>query len=354
MYINIAYLGYNDFRKFKRGVENVIHFQSRSHNLRCKYYLFFNNKNEIFHRDNIIHIGIKNTFILKYIILNAVLIKLRKKRVIIHSHNYLMSLLSIFRTNIFTVHDAIYYQRKSNKDKFRYLFYFIEKLVYLKCQKIHFISQYALNQSLINHHQLKKSIIIYNTTPFEGIDNNEISPYKSNNSYNLFAVRGIQKRTRIDLLIDFASFIKDKRIYGKNVNIYIAGKGPLLEEYRNLIKERKLNNIFLLGYVDDQKIVNYYKNCDMVIMPCEYAEGFGLPIIEGYYYNKPVIASNRCAVPEIIISPEFLFENTPIDIYNTIINSHNNMNFKNYYNERFSSLKIQEELSKVYNSIANL
>lgn len=355
MYIDIVYLGYNDFRIFKRGVENVIHFQSKSNNLRCKYYLFFNNKTEVFHRDNIIHIGVKNTLILKYIILNIILLKLKRKKVLIHSHNFLMSLFCVFKTNIFTVHDAIYYQRKSHKNKFRFLFYFIEKLVYMRCQKIHFISQYALKQSLISVHQLKRSIVIYNTTPFEGIDNKEKSIYKKDGTYNLFAVRGIQKRTRIDLLIDFADFIKNKKIHGKCVNIYIAGKGPLLEKYRILIKERKLDNIFLLGYVEEHTLVNYYKNCDMVIMPCEYAEGFGLPIIEAYYYNKPVIASNRCAVSEIIISPIFLFENTPIDIYNAIISSYNSgMDFKNYYLEKFSSLKIQDEFSKVYNSIADL
>jgi glycosyltransferase involved in cell wall biosynthesis len=90
----------------------------------------------------------------------------------------------------------------------------------------------------------------------------------------------------------------------------------------------------------------------MVVLPCEYAEGFGLPIIEGYYFNKPVIASNRCAVPEIIYSSKYLFENTPESIWNTLsFVANDEIDYKHYYNERFSLYQMTEKLSALYKQV---
>lgn len=350
MCINVIYLGYNDFRVFKRGVENVIIAQSKSSIIGYKYYIFFGKKNEIYRWDDIICISVANIFLLKYFLYNYWLWKIkRKKKTLIHSHNYIMTLFAIYNTDIFTIHDAIYYQRKSNREKHFFLFYLIEKIAYMRIRKIHVISLYTLSQALINKRQKRKVVVIYNTTPFEDIS---IAPYekvKDKKSFNLFAVRGIQLRTRIDLLIDFAEYIKGRNLHGKRVRIYLAGKGDLLEYYRKKVKEKKLDNIVLLGYVSDANIVKYYQECDMVIMPCEYAEGFGLPIIEGYYFNKPVIASNRCAVPEIICSQSYLFENTPEAIWNTLISVFNiEFDYREYYDKRFSSEQMVSRISELY------
>lgn len=129
MCINVIYLGYNDFRVFKRGVENVIIAQSKSSIIGYKYYIFFGKKNEIYRQDDIICISVANIFLLKYFLYNYWLWKIkRKKKTLIHSHNYIMTLFAIYNTDIFTIHDAIYYQRKSNREKHFFLFYLIEKI----------------------------------------------------------------------------------------------------------------------------------------------------------------------------------------------------------------------------------
>lgn len=354
MYINVAYFGYNDFRIFKRGVENVIISQSKSSVLNSRYYLFFGDRTEVFKMDNIICISISGLFIYKYILFNWILYKLKKRNVIIHSHNYVMSLFCFYHTDLFTVHDAIYYQRKENRDRYSYLFYWVEKIVYLRSRKLHFISAYALKQALISSRQSKAVSIIHNTTPFEREMPYSVNIEFDSDTFNLFAVRGIQKRTRIDLLIDFANYVKDKKVLGRKVQINIAGKGPLLDYYRQKIQEHHLQNVTLLGYIDDATVASYYMSCDMVIMPCEYAEGFGLPIIEGYYFNKPVIASNKCAVPEIICSNKYLFENTPTAIYDTLISVvYLNFDFRAYYEKRFSLQKMLVSISSIYMKLGN-
>lgn len=353
-YINIAYLGNNNPFKFKRGVENVIDSQAKCITLGVKYYIFFDDKQSVFRWNNFICIGIKNN-IFKYIILNYIIFILKKsKHIIIHSHGPVKTAMLLYKTDILTVHDAIYYQRKGAKQKGAIIFYLIEKIAYLKSKKLHFISKYAMKQALINDKQKNKSTIIYNTSPLEG--SNQILSSQilmENDKFNLFAVRGIQSRTRIDLLIDFADYIKDKLIDNKKIYIYIAGKGDLLEYYKNEIIKRGLSNIQLLGFVPDDILINYYKKCDMVILPCEHAEGFGLPIIEGYMYNKPVIGSNKCAVPEIIYSNDYLFDNDVESILNTLYKTYkNSCNFKLFYMEKYSFETYKKNMINIYKELS--
>jgi glycosyltransferase involved in cell wall biosynthesis len=84
-------------------------------------------------------------------------------------------------------------------------------------------------------------------------------------------------------------------------------------------------------------------------LSAEYAEGFGLPIIEAYYFNKPVIASNRCAIPEVIISRDFLFENTPESIWITLLKSLTlSFDYRLFYDMKYSNSRIFGEYRKIY------
>jgi glycosyltransferase involved in cell wall biosynthesis len=89
-------------------------------------------------------------------------------------------------------------------------------------------------------------------------------------------------------------------------------------------------------------------------MLAEYGEGFGLPIIEGYLFDKPVIASRCCAIPEVIIDEVFLFDNHVDDIVDKIsfaIHQSFNYNFRNYYNIKFSNKIIFQKFSNLYSRI---
>lgn len=349
--LNIAYLGNNNPFKFKRGVENVIDSQAKCINLGTKYYIFFDDKQSIFRWNNIICIAIKNS-IFKYVVLNYIIFILkRRKDIIIHSHGPVKTFMLLCKTDVLTVHDAIYYQRKGTKQNGAFIFYLIEKIAYIKSRKLHFISKYAMSQALMSNNQKTKATIIYNTSFLDRYYEFSYKPtLMKDENYNLFAVRGIQSRTRIDLLIDFAEYAKEKFINQKKIHIYIAGKGDLLEFYKDEIRKRCLTNIHLLGFVSDDVLINYYKKCDMVILPCEHAEGFGLPIIEGYMYNKPVIGSNKCAVPEILYSQDYLFENNPESIYETLKKTCNKRcNFNLFYSDNYSFEAYTKSMGDMYN-----
>lgn len=344
----IIYFGNNNPFKHKRGIENVIEFQAESVPQLRKYYIFFDNeiKTKIFRWNKIICIGIPHNKY-RFINLNFIIKKLRKKmngNCIIHSHNPLMSFFYIGKIDLMTVHDGLYYQNRELKHKLVNLFYIIEKLNYKRVKKVQFISEFSKKMSLFKGENYIK---IINSTPFEKFKNynvdKEFLKKWSDKKLKIFAVRSIEDRARIDLLIDLAERRND-------IQIKIAGKGPLLDFFRNEIKIKKIPNIELLGFSSDENVVSYYKTCDLVLVTAEHGEGFGLPIIEGYLFDKPVIASNKCAIPEVIIDKEFLFENKVENIENCLkkIKKIDFFKYRDYYENKFSFDKVLKDYKKLY------
>jgi len=353
------FIGFNNPHLHKRGVENIILLQSKAMQGERLFYIFFGPQTKVSKWGDITVISVRK---FNFLLLNLVLRSLKKKynsQLFIHSHNYQLSFFCWYKTNVFTVHDGITYLYRNLKRRFVFLFSLIEIGVYKRAKKIHFISNYSKSKSLFSKKHNYKSIIIYNSTPLEKIDKTpditHINDELSNNSLNIFCVRSVELRARIDLLIEVCMKLKDN----SKVNITIAGKGPLLEYYRNIIDDKGIDNLQMLGFINDDDIIKQYKTSDLIIMPSEYGEGFGLPVIEGYLFGKPVIASNRCAIPEIINDEQMLFENNVesiVDKINFFINHKHILSdpakYISYYQERFSNEKIISIYKqKLYSSI---
>ena len=350
----VLYFGFNNMLKHKRGVENVIDFQSKASVNRISYYIHWDDKTSVYKHKGFLCIGVKANF-LKYFVFNWFMIRIRRREELtfIHSHNTLMSLACIFRTNLLTVHDALYYQNKVVGHKFKSVFYLLERFLYRRVRFVHFISDFTKKMSLLPDSE--SFIVIPNTSHLEGYslkanskDDDKLIVGFNETKTKVFVVRSMEKRSRIDLLIEVA-----KRLEDSDFEFFIAGKGPLFDFYNKQIESLNLKNIKLLGYLSDANLIAYYSACDIVLMPAEYAEGFGLPIIEGYLFNKPVIASNRCAIPEVIISEEFLFDNTVESIIEKLefVKQRLYGPYKNFYDENFSNAHILSQFNDLYKSL---
>jgi glycosyltransferase involved in cell wall biosynthesis len=347
----VVYLGFNSMLKHKRGVENVIDFQSKASGSPINYYIHWDDKTNVYRYKGLICIGIKSN-LFQFFVFNWVMIKIkrREKSIFIHSHNSLMSMFGIFQTQLFTVHDALYYQHKAIKHTLKNIFYALELYLYQRVQDVHFISKYSKKMSLFSGK--KNFVIIPNTSHLESSKrnvnfqkNSPLKPEFKASSIKIFTVRSIEERSRVDLIIELAHQLEHT-----NFEFFIAGKGPLLEFYNHQIQTLHLKNIQCLGYVSDTDLMKYYSKCDIVLMPAEYAEGFGLPIIEGYLFNKPVIASNKCAIPEVIISKEFLFENTVESMIEKLNFAKSKLNgsYKAFYEDTFSNAHILSQFNAFY------
>jgi glycosyltransferase involved in cell wall biosynthesis len=60
---------------------------------------------------------------------------------------------------------------------------------------------------------------------------------------------------------------------------------------------REMGDVAELGYVDDDRLAELYRECALLAFPSRY-EGFGLPVIEAMSYGAPVVASDASAIPE--------------------------------------------------------
>ena len=87
---------------------------------------------------------------------------------------------------------------------------------------------------------------------------------------------------------------------GHGLFLHIAGRGPQEKELRRLVKKENINNVKFLGFLDQNKLKQKIHNSLFTIHPSLVYETFGLSILESYNLNKPVIASNLGALPEIV------------------------------------------------------
>ena len=74
--------------------------------------------------------------------------------------------------------------------------------------------------------------------------------------------------------------------------IVIVGAGPIEQELRAEIAKHKLNNVHLVGFLPDEDKVALYSLSRAIIFPSYLrSEAFGITLVEGAMYGKPLISS---------------------------------------------------------------
>lgn len=75
-----------------------------------------------------------------------------------------------------------------------------------------------------------------------------------------------------------------------------AGAFEIAEEIQEISSKNPC--IQYLGVINDEDLNSLYKSCEFTIYPSE-IEGFGLPILESIWHNKPCICNNRGVMAEL-------------------------------------------------------
>jgi glycosyltransferase involved in cell wall biosynthesis len=360
MRLAIIYLGFNNPRKHKRGVENVIEIQAKSLGSSCrKYYIFFDTESSTSRWGDITAIGVRYS-LLRFLRTNLIIWRLRRRlrrrgyRALVHSHHYLTATFLWWMTDVFSVHDGLWYQKRMVGSRIPWFFFLVEKWVYWRARNLQCNSGFTLKNSLLVETG-REVRIVFCSTPLErnrqlGLDK-PLRPVAQGETM-VFSVRSIEKRARIDLILDVADRANQR---GLHLVFLIAGTGPLFHEYCQQVQERGLQNVRLLGYVAERDLARMYAGSDIVLMLCEYGEGFGIPAIEGYLFGKPVIASNRCAVPEVLISSRSLVENEAEEVLQRLLETAAERPdpeaLTAYYENRFSNKIITAQFREMYDSV---
>lgn len=189
------------------------------------------------------------------------------------------------------VHDPVYnpYKALSQKIFHRWIYRSEQKTLNVAAL-VTCVSKYTLKQlELVFGYSDAK--LVYN-----GIDTEVFRPFKVKETFEiipkkkcvLFFSGNLSKRKGGDLLAPIM------KILGDNFTLIIASghTGKAISGQKNIIN---------LGYLPKHKLGEIYNICDIFLSPTR-LEGFGLSIAEAMACEKPVIATNCSAVPELIIN----------------------------------------------------
>lgn len=111
------------------------------------------------------------------------------------------------------------------------------------------------------------------------------------NALYILSLGRISKMKGFQKIIGIISEFEEK---GVEIKYLIAGKdNGYKKSLENLIRERNLeNNVEFIGYVGGKEKNKYLVDCDALTIPSE-KEPFGLVALEGMYFGKPILSSNK-------------------------------------------------------------
>ncbi len=121
-----------------------------------------------------------------------------------------------------------------------------------------------------------------------GIRSDLVPVVKRDKTFRIGYLGQLDRRKRVDLLI--TSFMKSK-IDGELV---LGGKGIDAQGLRQLAQGD--SRIKFLGFVPDDKLVDFYNSLDVFVFPTA-IEGYGLPPVEAMACKKPVIVFGDAIIP---------------------------------------------------------
>lgn len=171
----------------------------------------------------------------------------------------------------------------------------LTKAVKKKCDMFYGVSERCV--SWLKHFKIDAKGVLYNS-----IDQNDYDKYKDKYFF---------KKNKKEINICYAGrLIKEKGLYElcdafnklskkyKNINLQIAGDGPILEDLKE--KYSKNKKISFLGKLNFDNVMKLYNSCDIFVYPSMYAEGLPTSILEAGLMKCAVVATDRGGTVEVI------------------------------------------------------
>ena len=148
----------------------------------------------------------------------------------------------------------------------------------------------------------------------------------------VLAVGSVFSRRHISETIE--AFEKITERYS-NYQLLIIGKNhthPFVEIDQKIeaINKRLNKNVIVhLNFVDENELFALYSSCEVNLYLSDY-EGFGLPVVEGQFFGKPIITSYNSSLIEVGgDSVEFVKNNNVEEIYSSLEKVISNEEYKN-------------------------
>ncbi len=195
---------------------------------------------------------------------------------------------------LLTIHDLnfMHDESKSQKKRIRYLDDLKRKID--RADAIAVISKFTQGE-VEKYIPLngKKCTVIYNGCNIKNIDFLKLPNYLPKKPF-LFTIGTITEKKNFHVL---TSLLKNNEY-----QLLIAGITQSETYKAKIIHAAKVlgvaDRLVFVGAISENDKQFYYKNCEAFLFP-SLAEGFGLPIIEAFYFGKAVFLSKATSLPEI-------------------------------------------------------
>lgn len=126
------------------------------------------------------------------------------------------------------------------------------------------------------------------------INNDKIEMESERSPYVLY----VGQRDKYKNFITFVRAVSPVLHELADLDVMCIGGGPFTEAEYYLLDKHQVRERFHQRYVSDAKLATYYANAAVLVVPSEY-EGFGMPIIEAFASDCPVIVSEIPVFREI-------------------------------------------------------
>ncbi|MFL6303307.1 MAG: glycosyltransferase family 4 protein [Candidatus Sulfotelmatobacter sp.] len=175
----------------------------------------------------------------------------------------------------------------------------------------------------------------------------------------IVSVRRLVPRMGLENLIRAIEIVRHRV---PEIQLYVAGKGPLGPKLQQLIDNLQLqNNVTLLGFVPENLLANVYQAADLSVVPTMALEGFGLVAVESLAAGTPALVTPIGGLPEVVagLSSSLVFRScSAADIADGIVSAlsgtvaiPSSAECRTYAEDHFSAARMARQVADVYREI---
>jgi len=133
------------------------------------------------------------------------------------------------------------------------------------------------------------------------------------NEYLFFPAKSWPHKNHRNALQGFNLFLGSHPQQQKKKLVFSGISPQAIGDLQALVNQLGLEeNVVIFGWVGEDTLAALYKFCWAVLFPSMY-EGFGIPVIEGFSFEKPVLCSNVTSLPEVGGDAALYFDPTNIE-----------------------------------------
>ena len=223
--------------------------------------------------------------------------------------------------SVYVIHDLIYEQFPEQLGRFSHLKrWYLRFVVYLglcKAKQVVAVSNYT-REEIIRCYGPKfasKIQVIYEG--WEHLLNNATSSLEKPQAlpfdeYILYvgSSRGHKNLSRLVAAIKQCQYKVPEQLGFVIVGNTKMFRPEQLQEIEQLNASKKI--IHLTGWLGDEELDSYFRHAKALIFP-SLSEGFGIPVLEAYFYKIPLLLSNQAALPEVAGEAAIYFNPYEVD-----------------------------------------